>query len=122
VSRRRRKTQGQRLAEALRTTGVSRRELAIALIGGEPSPSKIASKKTQILRWLKGDHGMSDDTARKVAAAFTSLGHPHTERAFFRDPAAARSWQEEIALMRKRQDEIRDEILEEIRKLREAAQ
>ena len=97
-------------------TGVSRRQLAIALLGDDATPARIASKKTQILRWLKGTHGMSDATARKVAAAFTSLGHPHTERAFFADPVAPRSWREEMAEIRANQNKI----LEELRKLREA--
>jgi hypothetical protein len=116
VSRNRAKSQAERLEDALKTTGVSRRQLAIALLGGDTTRAKVDSKKTQILRWLKGTHGMSDDTARKVAAAFTSLGHPHTERAFFADPVAPRSWREEMAEIRASQDKI----LEELRKLSEA--
>lgn len=116
VSRPRKKSQAERLAEAIETTGVSRRRLAIALLGAGASREKIASKKTQIGRWINGQHHMTDDTAKKVAAAFTSLGHPHTERAFLDDPTGPRSWQEQVAAIAARQDQI----LEELQKLREA--
>lgn len=118
VARKRVGSQAERLSLALRTTGVSRRQLAIALLDGDASKQRIESKKSQITRWLGGKHGISENNARALAAAFRKLGHGYTDEAFARSPGAPRSWHEEMASIW----EAQQEILEELKKLREASQ
>lgn len=107
-------SQADRLAQAFRDNpGISRRDVARQMRGLRATKEQIDSKKSEIVKWLGGRHGIGDKNAELIAAAFNALaGRVVYEPDFFKNPDLPRTYAEAIR--------ENTELRAEIRRLREA--
>jgi len=114
-------TQADRLRDAINETRLSRRRLAQLLLGEEASEQQIASKKSQITKWLGGKPGISDLNALELARAFNEAsGFERYEAThFFKSNDRRPEWADEVARIAEERERDRAAYQEEIRKLRE---
>lgn len=113
-------TPSQRLADALRQAtkqGISRRHIAIELIGDDVTEEKIRSKKAQITKWVNGA-GIGSDNAIRLVEAFRAQGMILPDDYFLRRNDDE-SWQQQMARQfqeMRREQRAQREILEDMRK------
>lgn len=94
--------------------------LARIMAGPDASTARVTSIHKQIVKWVKGKPGISDENAVRIARAFNTLTPGRYEDShFLKEPDREPSWAEEMAnLMRLRQRDLRT-YRAELRKLRE---